>query len=299
MTATPPATKHKVFSLSRVWAIASNTLLELVRLKVFYFLLIFALVVIGVLFLYRDIFQDEFQSLKDGSLGAMSIFSLLLSILPTAMLLPKDIEDRTLYTILAKPVPRFEYLLGKFLGVLLLLFIAVSMMSLVFLTVLYFRMQMAIGEVIHSSHGHIHNPEVIAEIAAVHHAAFSQSLLPGIFFVYLKAAVGAALTLLISTFASSMIFTIIMSFVIQIIGHIQSIAREAVMDQTGTTAIMKLFYTFLALLVPDLSAFSLVDEMITGTTVPFDLFAKTAALGGIYVVVYYFIAYFIFMGKEL
>ena len=56
--------------------------------------------------------------LKDVSLGAMSIFTWLLAVLATAMLLPKDIEDRTLYTILAKPVPRFEYLLGKLLGVL-------------------------------------------------------------------------------------------------------------------------------------------------------------------------------------
>ena len=62
--------------------------------------------------------------LKDVSLGAMSIFTWLLAVLATAMLLPKDIEDRTLYTILAKPVPRFEYLLGKLLGVLALLFVA-------------------------------------------------------------------------------------------------------------------------------------------------------------------------------
>ena len=59
--------------------------------------------------------------LKDVSLGSMSIFTWLLGVLSTAMLLPKDIEDRTLYTILAKPVPRFEYLLGKLLGVFVLL----------------------------------------------------------------------------------------------------------------------------------------------------------------------------------
>jgi len=295
MTATPPATQHKIFSPARVWAIASNTLLELIRLKVFYFLLIFALVVIGVLFLYRDIFQDEFQSLKDGSLGAMSIFSLLLSILPTAMLLPKDIEDRTLYTILAKPVPRFEYLLGKFLGVLLLLFIAVSLMSLVFLTVLFCRMEVAIGEATRSAHGALLNER----LSAIQHDAFSESLLPGIFIVYLKAAVGASITLLLSTFATSMIFTVMMSFVVQIIGHLQSIARDAAIETVGITHLSKIFYMLLALLIPDLSAFSLVDEMVTGTAIPFDLFAKTAALGGIYVAVYFFVAYFIFMGKEL
>ena len=109
-----PARKHVFFSPARIWAIATNTLLELVRLKVFYFLLIFALLLIGSsAFMIEFNFQEQFQLLKDVSLGAMSIFTWLLSVLATAMLLPKDIEDRTLYTILAKPVPRFEYLLGQ------------------------------------------------------------------------------------------------------------------------------------------------------------------------------------------
>ena len=114
-----PATQHRFFSPARVAAIASNTLLELVRLKVFYFMLLFALLIIGSsAFMAKFTFQEQFQVLKDVSLGAMSIFTWLLAVLATAMLLPKDIEDRTLYTILAKPVPRFEYLLGKLLGVL-------------------------------------------------------------------------------------------------------------------------------------------------------------------------------------
>src|SRR5438067_1297516 len=133
-------TPHRAFSPARIRAISATTLLELVRLKVFYFLLVFALLIIGSsAFTARLSFQEQFQVLKDVSLGAMSIFSWLLAVLATAMLLPKDIEDRTLYTILAKPVPRFEYLLGKFLGVLLLLFIALSLMSAVFVVVLYTR----------------------------------------------------------------------------------------------------------------------------------------------------------------
>jgi ABC-type transport system involved in multi-copper enzyme maturation permease subunit len=54
----------------------------------------------------------------------MSIFTSLLAIVATARLIPQDIEDRTVYTILAKPVPRFEYVLGKLAGVLLLLAIS-------------------------------------------------------------------------------------------------------------------------------------------------------------------------------
>jgi len=295
MTATPAATQHKIFSPARVWAIASNTLLELVRLKLFYFLLLFALVVIGATYFYRDIFQDEFQSLKDVSLGAMWIFTLLLSILPTAMLLPKDMEDRTLYTILAKPVPRFEYLLGKFLGVLLLLFIAVSIMTSVFVAVLYSRERMALTEAVHMT-----RPDLLQEeLGRIRNAAFNESLLPGIVVVYLKGAVCASLTLLLSTFASSMIFTIIVSVVVQIIGHVQPIARDYMLNNVGVSALSRIFFTLVALLIPDLTAFSLVDDMVAGNAISFDLFAKTAALGGLYVTVYFFVAYFVFMGKEL
>src|SRR5438132_12069964 len=134
--------RHRAFSFHRVSAITTNTLTELTRLKVFYFLLIFALFLIGSsAFLARLTFQQEFQILKDVSLGAMSIFTSLLAIIATARLIPQDIEDRTVYTILAKPVPRFEYLLGKIGGVLLLLAISTFVMGAAFLLVLYVREQ--------------------------------------------------------------------------------------------------------------------------------------------------------------
>ena len=64
--------KHRAFSPARIQAIASNTLLELVRLKVFYFMLLFALVIIGSsAFMVKFSFQQQFQVLKDVSLGAM------------------------------------------------------------------------------------------------------------------------------------------------------------------------------------------------------------------------------------
>src|ERR1700724_3599336 len=138
---------HCAFSFGRIGAITTNTLTELTRQKVFYFLLIFALLLIGSsAFLARFTFQQEFQILKDVSLGAMSIFTSLLAIIATARLIPQDIEDRTVYTILAKPVPRFEYLLGKLTGVLLLLAISTLIMSAMFLVVLYGREQTVLHE---------------------------------------------------------------------------------------------------------------------------------------------------------
>src|SRR4051812_14358811 len=173
----PAATPHRAFSLGRIGALASNTILELVRLKIFYILLLFAfgLILFSLLFV-RLTFQEQFQILKDASLGAMSIFTWLLAVLATAMLLPKDIEDRTLYTILAKPVPRFEYLLGKLIGVLIMLLLAIAIMSAMFAAVLFFWEKVVLAQTAAST------PEAEREaaLAAVRTAAFNANLIPGV-----------------------------------------------------------------------------------------------------------------------
>jgi hypothetical protein len=293
---TLPTTKHRFFSLARIQAIASNTLLELFRLKVFYFLLIFALLIIGCSFFMVNLtFQEQFQVLKDVSLGAMSIFSWLLAVLATAMLLPKDIEDRTLYTILAKPVPRLEYLLGKLLGVFALLLIALSLMSALFVIVLYIREQGELARVIRS-----YPPEqVAAEVEAVKAATFSYSLVPCIIVIYLKAALCGALTLLLSTFATSWIFTIMVSAMIYLIGHVQPIAREYWLASASTGPAVKIFLALVSLLFPDLSAFNLVDDIVAGNAIATALFLKIAALGVTYIAVYFLAGYFMFSAKEL
>src|SRR5437588_7760355 len=137
----------RIFSLGRLAAIAGNTFTGLTRLKIFYVLLLFALLLIGSsVFMAQMTFQQEFQVLKDIALGAMTIFTSLLAVIATARLLPQDIEDRTAYTILAKPVSRFEYLAGKLLGVLLLLAVSLFAMSALFLAVLLLREQSVLSE---------------------------------------------------------------------------------------------------------------------------------------------------------
>ena len=294
----PAATRavHKLFSFTRAGAIAGNTLLELVRLKVFYFLLLFALLVIGSsAFMVNFTFQEQFQVLKDVSLGAMSIFTWLLAVLSTAMLLPKDIEDRTLYTILAKPVPRFEYLLGKLLGVLLLLLVATVLMSAMFAGALYLRQQMAIAETLHGL-----APDQVPEaIRAIRAQTFTFSLIPGVVAVYLKAALCASVTLFISTFATSSIFTILISVMVYFIGHIQSTAREYWLASGGGSQLAKVFMFFVTLIFPDLQLFNLVDDIVAGNAIQVLMFWKTAGLGVSYLGVYLLAAYFMFANKEL
>lgn len=296
MTATAPTARHQVFSLTRITAIASNTLLELVRLKVFYFLIIFAFFVIGIsFFTSRLSFMEQSQALKSVGLGAMSIFTWMLAVLATAMLLPKDIEDRTLYTILAKPVPRFEYLLGKFAGVMALLFIALSLMSAFFVVTLYFAEQSAIVEVTRITPPR----DLPAALEQVHRSTFSSNLLPGIIVIYFKSSLCAALTLLISTFASSMIFTVIVSVMAWLIGHVQPFAREAYLSSQAPGPLAKAFFALVAVAMPDLRALDLVDDVIAGNAIPMVLFLKTVSLGGSYIAVYFLVGYFIFSGKEL
>src|SRR6266513_1906076 len=128
------------FSLGRIAAIARTTFTELARLRVFYVLVLFALVlVISSSFLARISFQQEVQVTKDIALGAVNFFLSLLAIVATAQLIPRDTEDRVIYSVLAKPVARFEYMLGKFFGVLALLAVSLLAMSLLCLVVIHLR----------------------------------------------------------------------------------------------------------------------------------------------------------------
>jgi hypothetical protein len=291
---------HKAFSWARVSAICENTFLELVRLKVFYFLLIFALALIGSsLLMINFSYQEQFQVLKDVALGSMSIFTWLLAVLSTAMLLPKDIEDRTLYTILAKPVPRFEYLLGKFFSVLLLLLISTLVMSALFAALLYGRERVVIAQTTSELASQVSPEQLAAAVAKVREGVFTWSLVPGVVMIYLKAVIFTALTLLISTFASSWIFTVVTSVAIYFIGGVQRIARDYWLAENGASAVEKVFLALVALLFPDLQAFNLVDDIVAGNAVALGLFIKTVALGLSYAGVYLLLAYFMFSKKEL
>ena len=282
-----------------VWAIGRNTLIDLVRQKVFYFLLIFALLVIGnSAFIAKLSFQEQFQMLKDISLGAMSVFSSLLAILATANFLPKDMEDRTIYTILAKPVPRYCYLLGKLCGILALLAIAILLMSGLFLGVLWLGESAALAET--RAQFASASPEDLAlAIKEVTASTFNANLLPGILVIFIKAALLASLTLFISTFATSSIFTILMAVALYFIGHLQATAREYWLAGVDVDWWSRLLTAIVALLFPDLQAFNLTDDIIAGTAISLKLFLGTAALGGIYIAVYFALSAFVFSGREL
>ena len=290
---------HRTFSLGRVTAISGNTLTGLVRLKIFYGLLLFALLLIGAsAFMARMTFQQEFQVLKDVGLGAMSIFTSLLAILATARLLPQEIEERTAYTVLAKPVSRFEYLLGKLLGVFLLLALSLLAMAALFFAVLVLREQSVLAETGRQMSGA--PPEQVADaLTGVRAAAYNTNLFPGIAVLYAKACLLAALTLFVSTFASSTLFTIIVMAFVYFIGHLQSIAREYWLQSNTAGWLTKTFLAVVALLFPDLQSFNLTDDVVAGTAIPVSLLLKVLSMALFYCAFYLALAWGAFFRKEL
>ena len=290
---------HRIFSFGRLVAIAGNTFTGLTRLKIFYVLLLFALLLIGSsVFMAQMTFQQEFQVLKDIALGAMSLFTSLLAVIATARLLPQDIEDRTAYTVLAKPVSRFEYLAGKLLGVLLLLALSLIAMSALFFVVLTLREQAVLGETARQMSAA--PPEQSAEaLRLIRASALNVNLFSGIAVIYAKGCLLAALTLFVSTFATSTIFTTIVMAFVYFIGHLQPIAREYWLQTNSGGWFTKTFLAVVALVFPDLQSFNLTDDVVAGNAVPLALLLKTLAMGLFYTAFYLALAWAAFFRKEL
>jgi ABC-type transport system involved in multi-copper enzyme maturation permease subunit len=116
--------------MSRLLAVAANTFRETVRERVLYNLLLFAILMTlsGLLLGQLSIRQDE-KILKDIGLAAMEIFGVLISVFIGTGLVSKEIERRSLYPLLAKPLTRGEFFLGKFAGLAFTLVVNLAVMT--------------------------------------------------------------------------------------------------------------------------------------------------------------------------
>ncbi len=302
------ATSSKGSHLSRIWVIATHTFTQLVRMKVFYFLAVFAVIAIASNFF--DLPQHEgpeavganvLRSIKSWSLGAMTLFSVVLSVVATALLLPKDAEDRTLYTILAKPVPRFDYLAGKLLGVLLLVFVSLALMDALMTAVLHVRTNMVVAQQEEMAKAMGWPQDAITSLRnETLESGPNASLQGAVFAVFLRASIMASLALLISTFSSSTLFTTIVSFLIYFIGHFQADARNLYLHsgEAGEGVFARLASLLLSLVLPDFQLFNVIDAVIEGQALPMIAVAKLALVGLYYAVFFTIASWFIFADKE-
>jgi ABC-type transport system involved in multi-copper enzyme maturation permease subunit len=116
--------------MSRLLAVAANTFRETVRERVLYNLVFFAILMTlsGLLLGQLSIRQDE-KILKDIGLAAMDLFGTLIAVFIGTGLVSKEIERRSLYPLLAKPLTRGEFFLGKFAGLAFTLLVNVAVMA--------------------------------------------------------------------------------------------------------------------------------------------------------------------------
>jgi ABC-type transport system involved in multi-copper enzyme maturation permease subunit len=114
----------------RTTAIAFNTFREAIRDRILYSLLVFALAMIGASVILSTLsVGGEARIIKDLGLAAIGLVGTLIAVFIGVGLVHKEIERRTLYTIITKPIHRADFVLGKFLGLALTLAINVAIMG--------------------------------------------------------------------------------------------------------------------------------------------------------------------------
>ncbi|MDO8545323.1 MAG: ABC transporter permease subunit [Opitutaceae bacterium] len=235
------------FSPGRALLIAHNTLLEAARQKLFHVLLILALgLVLGARW-FRDFNfgAPELKFLADCGFGAMTFFGAALTISATAQLFFSEIENRTVLTLLAKPVWRTEFILGKFLGLAAVAAVFCALLTGLLIAVLWSRETQLMAEF----------PDNFARGRVV---SYTNVLLAG-GLQWLKLTVLAAFALLVASFAQTQLFTVIAGFCILVICHLQYLAQDAYIR--GPATVGRIAGRALASVFPNFQVFTLADSI--------------------------------------
>ena len=162
-------------------SIALNTFRENLRDKLLYNLLIFALLMIGSSLLLMTLTLGEFHRLiLDIGLGSINFFGVLIAIFVGIGLVSKEIEKKTIYTIISKPVARYQFLLGKYMGLSLTLLVNTAIMAVGLLAVLYFQ-DVPIHLVLFKALGTIFLEFMVVTAVALFFSTFTSATLSAIF----------------------------------------------------------------------------------------------------------------------
>ena len=120
------------------WVIARNTLGDALRKRVLLVFLLLAMVMLLVALMLNYLTaREQMVTFKSTELAIVLIFGALISITTSIFLIPNEIEKRTIYTVLSKPVQRWEFFLGKFLGGVLTAFVTLGLMTVVLMIVVF------------------------------------------------------------------------------------------------------------------------------------------------------------------
>ncbi len=250
----------------KVFSIAFNTFRENLRDKLLYNLLIFALLMIGSSLILMRLTLGEFHRLiLDIGLGSINFFGVLIAIFVGIGLVSKEIEKKTIYTIVSKPVARFQFLLGKYLGLSLTLVINTAIMAAGLLAVLYFQ------------------------DVPVHSVLFK-----ALSMIMLEFMVITAVALLFSTFSSATL-SAIFTLAIYVIGHLTPDLKAfgQKMEGVGRTVLEGMYY-----ILPNLNRFNLKGHVTHQLDVPTGDLLMIAAYGIAYTAFLLMLASVIFQRRD-
>ena len=239
--------------MSRVTAIASNTFREAVRDRVLYNLIAFALLMVGAALLVGQIsIGIERIVLVNLGLTAVSLFGMVIAIFIGIGLVSKEIEKRTLYTVLSRPVRRWEFIVGKFFGLAGTLAVNTFFMAVGFFAALLYlthRFQ-----------------------------ASDTGLLVALYFIILEFVILTALALLFSSFSSSLL-SAVFTFALFVIGSFGEDLRGFAAMAHGAVHWVAALAAFI---VPNFSSLNVIASVAHGNPVP----ASLVLYNTIYAVLY-------------
>ena len=254
MGAVAVSARYRASGARKIRAIALNTFRESVRDRVLYNLILFVLILVAASVFVSDLFLDrESQFTATLGLSTMLVFGSLIAIFIGVGLVYKEIDKRTIYSLLSKPVHRHEFIIGKYAGLCLTLLVNSAVMVLATeLALLY----------------------VNGGFVQLHKAVLAAS-----FLVYLELALLVAVALMFSSFSTPLLAALF-SFAIYVIGQFSG--DLLVMARLSGSAMTRTVLTTLYYLLPNLSNFGFISEAKYGRVVPLGM----ALSATVYAVVY-------------
>ena len=125
-------------------------------------------------------------------------------------------------------------------------------------------------------------------------------LVEAILLIFAKLIMTTGIALLISTFATSSIFTIVTTFMIYLIGHMESTARDFWLARGAEASIWQNgLVGFISLLIPDMNSFTIVDEILAGNPVPWSHALNLLGYADVYLIVLLAVSIVIFDYREI
>jgi ABC-type transport system involved in multi-copper enzyme maturation permease subunit len=266
--------------MKAVMTVAVHVFKESVRDRVPYNLVVFAVLLIGSSYLLGQLTAgQDVKIIKDLGLAATSVFGLFIAIFIGIGLVSKEVERRSVYSLLSKPISRPQFIVGKYAGLVLTLAVNVAVMTIAVYAVLGYM-------------SWIESPEFKAGWDA---PGPDPALLKAIALIFVELMIVTAIALFFSTFSTPLL-SAALTFGLFVAGHLNADLKhfERVVDSRPAALLARGVYHVL----PDLSAFDVKTEVVHGLPVPAGYLIATAGYGGLYIAVLLIAATVIFSRRD-